>query len=284
MLKLGHMKKILAISGGLDSMVLLHQFRHDPTVIVAHFNHGARLSADDDQEFVRQAAAKYQLPFETAKLPLGAAVSEADARAARYQFLFRLATRHDALVYTAHHANDVLESIAINLSRGTGWRGLAPLSHPGIRRPLLQFYQIDLHRYAAAHQIVFRQDPTNFEPTYLRNRLRPLLAALPPATQTKLLELYHDQLQLKADIEALLEELLPSDQLYYRSCFIDLPDSVALELLRCATRRSNLSLTRPQLQDFLAAIRTYLPGKSFNLPGNQLVKIHQKYFQLPQPS
>ena len=82
MLKLGHMKKILAISGGLDSMVLLHQFRHDPDVIVAHFNHGTRPSADDDQKFVGQIAADYRLPFETENLSLGATVSEAAARAA----------------------------------------------------------------------------------------------------------------------------------------------------------------------------------------------------------
>lgn len=282
MLKLGHMKKILAISGGLDSMVLLHQFRHDPDVIIAHFNHGTRPSADDDQKFVGQAAADYRLPFETENLSLGATVSEAAARAARYQFLFRLADQYNhAVIYTAHHANDVLESIAINLLRGTGWRGLAPLNHPRICRPLLTCSQADLHRYAATHQIIFRQDPTNFEDAYLRNRLRPLLAALSPAIQTELLGLYYHQIRLKSDIAALTEELLPSDQLYYRSWFINLPDPVALELLRFATRRSGFSLTRPQIQDFLIAIRTYLPGKFFNLPDGQLIKIHQKYFQLP---
>ena len=81
------MKKVLAISGGVDSMCLLHMLKDDKDVVVAHFNHGTRPSADDDEKFVASYAKKYGLPFYSEKAQLGADVSEADARSARYAFL-----------------------------------------------------------------------------------------------------------------------------------------------------------------------------------------------------
>ncbi|MDO4759233.1 MAG: tRNA lysidine(34) synthetase TilS [Candidatus Saccharibacteria bacterium] len=280
------MKKILAVSGGLDSMVLLFFFRHDPNAIVAHFHHGTRPSASQDQDFVRQWAARYQLPFFTAQVNLGSHPSEATARAARYQFLNQLAREHHGQIFTAHHADDLIESIAINLLRGTGWRGLTPLDHPQIQRPFLRpksrpFFKADLLRFAATRQIVFRQDPTNTESDYLRNRLRFRLSVLPHSVKLQLLALYTHQKFLKSSIEQLLQSLLPETSCYQRSWFVDLPDVVALELLRAILQASSLSLTRPQLQDFLHAIRTYAPGKIFNLPKNHLIRLEKDYFIIP---
>lgn len=262
-------------------MVLLHRFRADPEIIIAHFNHGTRASVTDDEEFVRQVATTLDRPFFSARADLGENISESVARAARYQFLFSLSRRFgNAPIYTAHHANDLLESIAINLVRGTGWRGLAPLGSPHVERPLLSYSQTELYRYAAKHQIIFRQDPTNFEPNYLRNRLRPRISALPASTKATLLELSSRQRKIKSEIDQILLQLLPADKVYNRRQISALPDSVALEFLRAALLRSQVSLTRPQLLDFLHAIRTYAPGKNFNLPGGQLVKLHKNYFKL----
>ncbi len=288
------MTKILAVSGGVDSVVLLHFFRHEQNVVVAHFNHGIRPSAGHDQEFVRRLVAEYHLPFETATANLGPHTSEAAARTARYDFLFELAQKYShqgapAMIYTAHHLDDLAETLAINFLRGTGWRGLAPFGYNGIARPFLSseltnapLSRADILRYAATHQLSFCHDPTNTEDNYLRNRLRPLIAQQiqNPTWREQIFQLFKHQQQLKQEISTLTVELLPPDQIYQRSWFEQMEAPVALEFLRAALLRCGLSLTTPQLQDFLQAIRTYQPGKNFNLPGNRLVALHKTFFSL----
>ena len=272
------MKKILAVSGGLDSMVLLHQFKDDEDVIVAHFNHGTRPSATDDQLFVKCQAGQYHKPFFTATTHLGEHASEERARAARYNFLRQLAKKHQAQIFTAHHADDLLETIVINLFRGTGWRGLTPFGQTDICRPLLHQTKNQLRVYAAEHNIIYREDPTNNEPQYLRNRLRQALVDLSPTTKSELLQLARRQAEIKTELAATIQDLLPADDFYPRSWFAELDDDVALEILRVGLAKKSYSATRPKLQDFLQAIRTYTSGKQFNLPDNHLIKIHKDHF------
>lgn len=277
------MKKILAISGGIDSMCLFHMYKDDPDVVVAHFNHGTRISADDDQIFVEKIAQKYQRPFYTKKVNLGANVSEAEARNARYNFLYELARELEGKIYTAHHQNDLFESIAINLMRGTGWRGLTPFSNIQIERPLLHFSKSEIYHYAAKNQIIFRQDPTNNEDNYLRNRLRPVVAEFilsQPESAKKLNELYVRQCGLRKKIEQISAGLLPQNQVYPRAIFEKLDDETAEELLRSILESHNILTTRPKLHDFLDAIRTYHSGKKFNLPKDHLVRFNKSYFML----
>lgn len=277
------MKKILAISGGVDSMCLLDMFKNDPEAIVAHFNHGTRPSSDDDQLFVAAFAKKYQLPFYTKKSILGPDVSEADARAARYDFLNELAEELNGRIYTAHHLNDLFESIAINIARGTGWRGLTPFNNSTIEHPLLHFSKTEIYRYAYANGIVYRQDPTNTDSSYLRNRLRPAIAAMiieQPDLAEKLHSLYLKQTEIRQEIETLSEALLPRAGTYPRAAFITLDDATAIELLRQVLASHQISVTRPKLHDFLDAIRTYRPGKQFNLPKDRLVRFNKTSFML----
>ena len=259
-------------------MVLLHQYKDDDEVLVAHFNHGTRPSANDDQLFVECWAKHYNKPFFTATANLGANASEENARAKRYDFLRKLAKEHQAKIFTAHHADDLVETVAINLLRGTGWRGLAAFGQEGIERPLLKLTKNQLRAYATEHNIVYREDPTNNEAQYLRNRLRAKLIDLAPSTKAKLLAVANRQSAIRAEISSIVTALLPPDSFYPRAWFFELDDAVALEILRAALAQQNYSATRPQLEDFLCAIRTYAPGKQFNLPGNHLVKLHKDHF------
>lgn len=277
------MWKILAISGGLDSACLLDMMKDEPNILIAHFNHGTRPSANDDEKFVENLARKYNKKFVVGHANLGEGVSEEKARKARYDFLYGIASEYGhASIFTAHHLDDLLETIVINLLRGTGWRGLVPLDAPNIIRPFIDqnLTKADLLKYAAANNLTFREDPTNHEDKYLRNRLRDNIKSLPPETKHKLVDLYHKQKNIKAQAEQILASLLPPDRVYQRSWLRSMGDDVALEFLRAATKSRHISLTRPQLQDFLNAIQTYAPGKSFNLPGGELVKIHKTYFVL----
>lgn len=271
---------ILAISGGIDSMTLLWLYREVPGVVVAHFNHGARPSADDDEEFVRKMVKKYGLVFESERAMLGEGVSEAEARRERYRFLSRVAEKYGGEIYVAHHLDDVVESMAINFLRGTGWRGLAVMGNPRIVRPMLTMDRRKIYQIVEEAKLTFRQDPTNAEDIYLRNRVRQKLSFLSGETKKKLGELRQRQVELMDKIDLSVKSLLPENRVYQRAWFLRMDDTVALEILRMGLLRAEIAATRPQILDFLRAIREYAPGKVFNLPGGKLIKIHKTYFVL----
>lgn len=204
-------KKVLAVSGGIDSMVLLERFfRDEPeNIVVAHFNHGTRISADLDEQFVFSRCKELKVPFETMKIMLGEGVSEELARQKRYNFLYHVANKYSGEIYTAHHLDDLIESIAINLIRGTGWRGLTPFSDNRIHRPFIEmrFYKTDILRFAAENKVLFREDPTNSTDDYLRNRVRSKLFIMPRAEKERLIDLYKKQTIIRHEIEELCEAI-----------------------------------------------------------------------------
>jgi len=291
------MKKILAVSGGMDSMVLLDIFKDDPNILVAHFNHGTRKSADDDETFVKRRCEELGVDFTIGHAKLGPDVSEEAAREARYNFLFSLREDikkripgEEVLIYTAHHLDDLVESVFINLSRGTGWRGLTPFNMSGTFRPflsgdvLLPESKGDILTYAARKKISFREDPTNSSDKYLRNRIRWTIKTMNPEVRFDLnqtmKEMYFSQQKIRTKIEEILESLMPKDGTFERSWFKNMDDKVAIEFLRFALEKNNIKLTSPQLNDFLSAIRTYSPEKKFNLPEDRLITIHKNYFKI----
>ena len=263
------------------------------SLIVAHFDHNARISSRADLEFVQKICHEYELECitgvasEMGHLPETNHLSEANARTMRYDFLQKVSRENNnAKIYTAQHLDDLVESIAINLIRGTGWRGVAVMNRSGLVRPFLDghfaskiYDRRDILRYAEKFCISFRQDPTNSEDNYLRNRIRPLVLNLPRETKEKLLELRQRQCQLAEQLQREITALTPDGKALPRQLFRDLPDKIALELLRQITEeRYQLLCTWPQLRDFLQAIREYQPGKQFNLPGDHLVQIGREYF------
>lgn len=286
-------KIILAVSGGVDSMVMLDMIcrskqysSHD--IIVAHFDHGMRENSAEDAEFVQRKAKEYSVKFYLGHGELGEETSEARARTVRYNFLHSIDPF--ATVFTAHHLDDLVETTVINLSRGTGWRGLAVLDTPGIRRPFLEtemFYEpLDkaaILEYAAKRQLNFREDQSNSSNEYLRNRVRHQMNNFPMDFEQKMqiYDLWQNQKQLKSEIDQLVVSLLPGkNQPWQRAWFENLDTSLALELLRAGTLQAGVSATRPQLKGFRQAILNYAPGKHFNLPGDRLVKLNKRDFML----
>ncbi len=116
-------KYLVAVSGGVDSVVLLHQLVHaaEHTVLVAHVDHGIRGEASAaDARFVRALAESYNLPYYQTELKLAPTASEDQARQQRYNFLLTCAAQLNARLVTAHHRDDMIGSMAINVHRGTG--------------------------------------------------------------------------------------------------------------------------------------------------------------------
>ena len=297
------MKKILAVSGGVDSMAMLSRMlKKFPAeeLVVATFDHGARESSAEDAEFVEKKLAEVlsalkkpgKVAFYRSKAELSEGVSEEKARAARYDFLRKIAFREKGEIYTAHHLDDLVETVAINLIRGTGIRGLAPFSSFGVRRPFLDgfldprefrleaFDRRGILKYAAEHKISFRQDPTNTSQDYLRNRVREKTFNLPLSTKLKIYRLWQEQREIVRGIDREVEGLVPEDLRFGREMFREMGEREGLEILRGGLMRAGVSATRPQMREFYQAILDYAPGKKFNLPGDKLVRINKKDFML----
>lgn len=256
-------KYIVAVSGGIDSVSLLDMMSQlpDHELIVAHFDHGIREDSASDAVFVEELARSYGLPFEMRREELGPNASEEKARARRYAFLRELADKHQAKIVTAHHADDAVESIAINLHRGTGWRGLAPLDSD-IARPLLEMSKADLAEYAKRRNLQWREDSTNAQTKYLRNKIRQSLKDMSTYEKQQILKLRQEQLKTKQLIQDEIARLVGNGPRYSRYFFTHIPQKVAIECLRFVTKAK---LTRPQLQKALHAIKTARPGVKHQL-------------------
>lgn len=281
------MKLILAVSGGVDSMALLTMYAH-ADIIVAHVDHGTRKSSAEDADFVRQKCQELGVKFYEIKLGLSEGVSEELARKKRYEFLKTIQEKEGGTLCTAHHLDDVLESIVINLIRGTGWRGLTPFYGDELVRPfiILKMWKRDVLKFAGEHEVCFRQDPTNYEADYLRNRVRGKMTELDDAARANIIELFEKQNELRGKIEKLVTELakqtIVGKNFHKKELFLTADEKVALEILREICLMHGYSLTRKQLADFLSAIKTYAPHKKFNLPKNHFVTILKNYIMFEE--
>ncbi|MDN3641480.1 tRNA lysidine(34) synthetase TilS [Lutimonas halocynthiae] len=189
-------KLLLAVSGGIDSMVLYDLLiKLDYDLSLAHCNFNLRGDASDkDEAFIKSEAKKTQshlhlINFDTIAYAQKEKTSiQMAARALRYNWFDDVLKEggYDFLL-TAHHADDNVETFMINLSRGTGLEGLTgiPEKTRNIRRPLLPFSKDDIHIYAKDQQIKWREDLSNEDNKYLRNKIRnelvPILKEINPS-------------------------------------------------------------------------------------------------------
>lgn len=217
---------VVAVSGGADSLALAHMLVHcweREQLVIAHFHHGLRDSADSDATFVQKQAQQWQVAHH---IKHGDVRSFADkvkisietaARQLRYQFLAEVAISvgSDTIV-TAHHADDQAETVIMNLLRGSGLRGLRGMlpnralpNQPQLRllRPLLTVSRQQIEAYCQTHRLQSRDDESNRDLTFTRNRIRhqllPLLTDINPQAKQHLSEV---ATIARAD-DRLLEEL-----------------------------------------------------------------------------
>ena len=248
---------------------------HSKNLVVVHVDHGIRPESSEDAEFVRGLAKKYRLPFKLIRLKLGEKASEEKARDARYAFLDKMSRRYVGPIITAHHADDVIETIAINLKRGTGWRGLAVMERGNIYRPLTSHFKSELIHYAHQHKLEWREDTTNQSDRYLRNRIRRQTSQLPMDTKLELLALWQTQREIKNQITKETDHFVTNQRYFY----INTPPQAATEVLQALLAKNNLSLMRPQYERLLLAIKTAKAGSTFNLSHSNSVQFDAKTFR-----
>ncbi len=269
---------VVAVSGGVDSMVLLDVVRQLPDVrlIVAHVNHGIREDATEDAKLVRAIAMSHNLPYEEVRLQLRSNPSEEEARTARYDFLRHVGKKYNAAaILTAHHKDDVIETAMINLLRGTGWRGLSSLrSTDGIIRPFLKLPKAELEAYGRQHALQWRYDSTNDELKYMRNDIRRrLVPHLPPQKLEEFYQYIVRQNDVTVTIDREVAQWLGANALRDSSTaalpryeFIMMPQHVAHELLQSVLRQlGGKSITRPLADRALLFIKVAKSSKTFPL-------------------
>ncbi len=179
---------LIGVSGGRDSVALLHAllgagYRR---LIVCHLDHRLRPGSEDDARFVAALAKAWKVRVELGRENVAARATrhqqsvETAGRHARRAFFRKLARLHECpRVFLAHHADDQVETFLFNLFRGAGTTGLGAIRALAMdddgrqtARPLLGIWREEIDAYVAAHRLEFREDVSNLDPRFTRNRLR----------------------------------------------------------------------------------------------------------------
>jgi tRNA(Ile)-lysidine synthase len=290
---------VLAVSGGPDSLCLLHLFNrlasaYNLKLVVAHLNHGLRPEAALEEAGVAALAAQLNLPFKTKRVNIRSykkrlkLSEEAAGRRARYRFLLRVARSFQAdAIALGHHRDDQAETVLLNLLRGSGIDGLSgmlPLRRlNGIKliRPLLDFRRSEIETYCLDQGLEPYTDSSNLETEYTRNKIR--LDLIPHLEKR-----YNPQIR-----EALagLAELAAEDRLYFEhqlrkktgklaeqrgnytfldlSSFNNLPRALSSRILRqlLSHYRTGRELGRVHLNQLLKLAKDGNTGARLHLPG-----------------
>jgi len=210
-------KFLLAVSGGVDSMVLTDLFvRSGLHCIVAHCNYHLRdEDSNADEQCVSDYCLKHHIPFFVQHFPLAEQQPpvniQNEARKLRYAWFEQLKQEQGChIIVTAHHQDDAIETLLMNFFKGTGIAGLHGIKmlHHGIFRPLIRMDKPSIYQYAAAQNILWREDKSNQKDDYTRNKIRnhllPELAQIFPQIRSNLSE----NIERFAEAELLYEEAI----------------------------------------------------------------------------
>ena len=231
-------KLLLAVSGGLDSMVLLHlchQLELDCTI--AHCNFQLRSSeSNGDEDFVKSQAEQLNIPvfiqrFDTKEFARTTRSSiQVVARNLRYDWFTTLQVQENLdYILTAHHLDDSLETCIINLTRGTGIDGLMgiPEKNGTIVRPLLIFSREDIHHYALLNKIAWREDSSNSLDKYKRNRIRHHIIPLLKEQNSNLLQSFQATVQHLQQVKSLAND---ATNFMYQNIVQEEEDTIKIKL------------------------------------------------------
>jgi tRNA(Ile)-lysidine synthase len=288
---------VLAVSGGPDSMALLHGAARLVQIdvrawhlTVAHLDHALRPESADDATFVADAAEGLALRFEGLRTDVAALARAEDrsledaARQARYRFLEQVAP-DGAVIATAHTADDAAETVLLNLLRGSGLAGVRgiPARRGRVVRPLLGERRATLCDLLDAAGIRYRLDPSNHDPAILRNRVRhevmPLLEVIRPGAAERIGQFS----RLAADDEALLDDLARAE-LARRTTqdAIDWHDPPVVALGRRVLRLAvgDPAPSAERIESLLEAAGGDRGGVTIELGGGRVASVNQRMIRL----
>jgi len=264
---------LLAVSGGIDSMVMAHiVLRSGYVAGIAHCNFSLRADeSDKDEKMVQQYAAKNNIPFYTTRFDTKAFAKEKGlsvqmaARELRYKWFetIRRKYKYDKIAI-AHNLNDNIETVLINLIRGTGITGLTGMKSMNNRiiRPVLFATRNDIIKYCKRYRIAYREDMSNADTKYFRNKIRhnviPVLKEMNPSIETTLndtAERFSGLYEIVTDYISDLRRKITEE----KNTFITL----------------NISLLRPYLHNKTILFELFRPFGISNVQLNDLIRVIQ---------
>ena len=209
-------KLLLSVSGGIDSMVMLHLFKmSNYTFSVAHLNHSTRNGGSDkDMEFVASFCKKHQIPFHSKTVAydqLSQGNFQQNARNERFHFLTELKEQHGfKWIATAHHAEDRWETFLMHLNRKSGIKGLTSLREKegSLIHPLLIFTKEEIQQFVEDHAIEYTHDISNDSNDYLRNTVRHKITPASKEVFPDFISNVSQSRQILSNEQRLLQELL----------------------------------------------------------------------------
>lgn len=293
---------LLAFSGGADSSALLHILAEDAKsngfkLSVAHFHHGIRgEEADRDAEFCKSEAKKYGIDFYlgAADIPSLAKENgtslEAEARAQRYAFLEKIMRENNIpILVTAHHADDLIESVLMHIIRGsgiTGLKGIVPCRSFAddlfIVRPILNASKQDILDYCEANKIEFVNDSTNSDKSYLRNHIRSEVTPKLYELQPSLPEMFSRLSQSATEADSFIDSV--AQRFIERECKGSIHVDSLLSLHRALRARvvslyfeqvCKTTLERVHIDSIIRLCMRGVPHSSVSLPDNNMARIEE---------
>ncbi|MEJ8803008.1 tRNA lysidine(34) synthetase TilS [Pontibacter sp. H249] len=282
-------KILAAVSGGIDSVVLcevLHQLKY--TFAVAHCNFGLRAEeAEADQLFAKKLAKQYDVPFFTENFNTRAFAEQEKlsiqmaARTLRYEW-FEQVRQQEGYDYiaTAHHSNDLTETILLHLTKGTGIAGLhgIPPKNGHIIRPMLTITKDDIYDLVTSRKLIWREDSSNETTKYQRNKIRheviPVLKEINPSLEETMQHtaerVSHAESIVAAYIDQLRQESIKEAENAWYISLVPLQNATGLpvvvhELLRPFNFSYSVVLELVEALDGIS-------GKQFDSPTHTLVK------------
>jgi tRNA(Ile)-lysidine synthase len=280
---------LLAVSGGVDSVVMAHLFAEtDYECALAHCNFQLRgEDSEADENFVRTLAAQLEMPVYVERFDVDREMEEKGislqmaARDLRYEWFLSLAKEHAfETIATAHNLNDSVETFFLNLARGTGIRGLTgiPERNENVIRPLLFASRKEIDAYALSGKLSFREDKSNRETKYQRNKIRhdviPAMEQINPAFIPTMASNMQRMLELRDIVERNVDSV--RDQFFHRSSGeIRIDTEPLMNLTPLGTWLYELfspfGFTRTQCKDIEGFLKSE-SGKRFLSPSHQLFK------------
>jgi tRNA(Ile)-lysidine synthase len=212
----GSSRALLAVSGGMDSMVMLHAASsmpasRRPEFLVATFDHGTGAAARHAVDLVRRESKDLGLLFVSGRAEKSA-TTEHEWRLARWAFLRKAAADFGGSVSTAHTRDDQIETVFIRILRDAGPRGLAALfAETEVLRPFLALARDDISEYANAHRVQYVDDPSNATRAHLRNRVRhdllPAISRVRPGFADQLISIAKRSAEWRAQMSEIAENI-----------------------------------------------------------------------------
>lgn len=293
-------KIVVGVSGGPDSMCLLSILVElsrelDFEVIVVHINHMLRDVADDEEKYVENFSQRLGLPFFSKKVDVLKLSKEQKlsceemARKVRYEFFYEILERTGAnKIAVAHNANDHVETMLLNLIRGSGLEGLCGIKQQNgkIIRPMLEISRDEIEAYLEAHDITAMIDTTNFEEVYTRNKVRhrilPYLKELNPNILTTL----YRTSEILSQSRELLGEVIEKEYKTVRNdvgilkkkAFLEFSENMQLEILRLAIEEfygSKKDISYENLKNAVRILNTAQSGAIVEILKELKIKIEQ---------